>query len=176
MKRYSKFLIVLFVLFFWVLFSQAQEMAENKLAKKEVNSSDSISLPNLTLNYYNDVNFLEHSYDYDRMVKISQLKSRKRDVGMLGYATLLGIMGINSYLAVEYDWNLWIDIPCATAVVLASFYPFMQWQDRLQDKINALSAQTAYLCPIGDDVNLGLAHFSSNMSYNAFGIGLKISF
>lgn len=161
---------------FFSLSSYAQGMTENENVKVEVNFSDSICLPKLTLDYYSEVNFLEHAYDYDRKVKISQLKSRQRDVVVLGVATLLGVVFINSYLAAEYDWNPWIDIPCATALALASFSPFIEWQSRLQDKIDALSTQTAYLCPISDDVNLGLAHFSSNMSYHSFGIGLKLSF
>lgn len=176
MKKYCKFIIVLCTMVFFAFSSYAQGTTENEHIKIEMGTSDSVSLPKLTLDYYSEVNFLEHAYDYDRIVKINRLKSQQRNVGVIAYATLLGIMFFNGYLAVEYEWNLWIDIPCATVVALASFYPFMQWQNRLQAKIDALSAQTVYLCPISDDVNLGLAHFSSNMSYNAFGIGLKISF
>lgn len=176
MKKYCVFIIVLCTMLFLSLSSYAQEATENEHVKVEVISSDSICLPKITLDFYNEVNFLEHAYDYDRKVKISQLKCRQRDVGKIAYATIIGIVYINSYLAVEYDWNLWIDVPCATAVAFASFYSFMIWQNRLQAKIDALSAETVYLCPISDDVNFGLAHFSSNMSYNAFGIGIKMSF
>lgn len=176
MRKYSVFIIVLCELTLFTLNAHAQKENEQQYVKMEVNSSDSICLPTLSLDFYNEVSFLEHSYDYERMVKISQLKSRKRDVWMIGYVTLLGIMGLNSYLAVEYDWKLWIDIPCATVVALASLSPFVEWQNRLQAKIDALEAQTVYLCPINDAVNLGLAHFSSNMSHNTFGIGLKFSF
>lgn len=176
MKKYCKFIIVLCTMAFFAFSSYAQGTKENEHIKIEVDTSDSICLPKLTLDYYSEVNFLEHAYDYDRIVKINRLKSQQRNVVVSAYVTYLGIMFFNGYLAVEYDWNIWIDIPCATAIALVSCFPLWHWHDRLQDKIEALSAQTAYLCPISDDVNLGLAHFSSNTAYHSYGIGLKITF
>lgn len=139
---------------------------------------DSTDLPILTEQFYWDLNFINQTYDYETKNKVERLKMRSRDVMTAGYATLLGIMLVNGVLANNNNWSLWIDIPCATVVAMASMYPFIAWSNHLKKKAESLSSQTVYLYNINRHMDLGTVSFTNMQTHSlqAIGIGLKVNF
>lgn len=141
-------------------------------------TSDSTELPVLSKHFYQDMNFINKTYNYETKNKAERLKMWSREVETIGYATLLGIISVNAILANNNNWSLWIDIPCVTVVAIASMYPFYIWSHHLKKKAELLSSQTVYLYNINRYLDIGAASFTNtqNHSLQAVGIGLKVKF
>ena len=140
--------------------------------------SDSTDLPILSEQFYRDVNFINQTYDYETKNKVKRLKRWSSEVMTAGYATFLGVIVVNGALAANNDWSLWIDIPCAAVVAVASMYPFIVWSNHLKKKAESLSSQTVYLYNINRHVDLGTVSFTNTQTHSlqAVGIGVKVNF
>lgn len=178
-----KHIIILALLtFFSALPLSAQQLSlhtdNNSDASTVTIVIDSTELPILTDYFYQDANFINHSFDYETKNKVERLKMWSREVDTIGYMTLLGIMFVNAALAANNDWSLWIDIPCVSVVAIASMYPFMVWSKHLKKKAESLSSQTVYLYNINRYVDLGAVSFTNTQTHSlqAVGIGLKVNF
>jgi len=145
---------------------------------KEVAISDSLKLPILAEEFYQNVTFINQDYNYETRIRINRLKMWSREVMTAGYVTLLGVVAVNSVLAVNNDWSLWIDIPCATIIGIASMYPFILWSNNLKQKAESLSSQTVYLYNINPRIDLGATCFTNHHDHSlqAIGVGLKVNF
>ena len=122
------------------------------------------------------MNFQEFDYELNNQINI--LQKRSKDVILTGLITMLGIMFVNAELAYEYDWSLWIDIPCATVVAMGAMVPFVLWSQKLSEQASSLEQQTAYVVNLGDRLDMGITRYTSynNICSNAVGVGLKVSF
>lgn len=175
-------IILLLLTFFSILPLSAQQLPQqvgiDNDALTVAVACDSTELPILSEQFYRDVNFTNQTFDYETKNKVKRLKMWSREVMTAGYATLLGVGIVNAILAVNNNWSLWIDIPCATAVAVASMYPFIVWSNHLKKKAESLSSQTVYLFNINHRLDLGAVGFTNtqNHSLQAVGIGLKVNF
>lgn len=156
---------------------------DNNRHKLEKQSNESIYVDSLDMStfykkYYSEANFLDHSYGYERINKINKLKKWSRDVEKMGYASMLGVMFLNGYLANKYDWSLWIDIPCAAVVGCAVFYTFNRWSNRLEERATSIEEQTAYVIQVGNSLDIGVTKYTNRCddSCNALGFGFKVMF
>lgn len=139
---------------------------------------DSLDLPILTEEFYHNVTFLNQQFDYETKNRINRLKMWSREVMTAGFVTMLGVVAVNCVIANKNDWSLWIGIPCATVVSVASMYPFILWSKHLKEKAESISSQTVYLYNINRHLELGATRFTNNhnCSLQAIGIGLKLNF
>jgi hypothetical protein len=162
-------------------------LLENKVSAKQfpsivvnqdtlVTINDLLELPILTEDFYHNVTFLNQDFDYDIINRANRLKMWSREVMTAGYVTLLGVIAVNSVLANNNNWSLWIDIPCATIIGMASMYPFILWSNHLKKKAESLSSQTVYLYN-SHRLNLGATCFSNHHDHSlqAIGIGIKVN-
>lgn len=143
-----------------------------------VTAVDSLDYPVLTEDFYQNVTFLNQEFDYETKNKINRLNMWSREVMTAGFVTLLGVMFGNAILANKYDWSLWIDIPCASVIGLASMWPFVLWSNHLKEKAESLSSQTVYLYNINCRMDLGATSFTNHHDHSlrAIGVGLKVNF
>ena len=171
--------LLVFVFFSSHMFAQNHSKEEYSLEQNNISIyEDTLDMKKLYKKYYSEVNFLDHSYGYERINKINKLRKWSRDVEKMGYASMLGVMFLNGYLADKYDWSLWIDIPCATVVSCAMIYTFNRWSNRLEERAAAIEEQTAYLIQVGSSFDIGVTKYTNRFddSCNALGFGLKVMF
>ena len=139
---------------------------------------DTLVFDNLYKNYYDSTDYLLHSYDYDRIQEINNLYKWSREVQTIGYTLTLSLLLCNAVLAVHYDWSLWIDIPCATALCMIVCGSFIAWSDNLKDRAKALESETTYVLHLNNNIELGLTKYSGYnvASCQSLGLGVKFSF
>ena len=174
-------IILLLLTFFSVRPLSAQQLPQHAASYNDATSitivSDSTDLPILSEQFYRDVIFINQTYDYETKNKVKRLKRWSGEVMTAGYATFLGVLFVNGALAINNDWSLWIDIPCAVVVAMASMHPFIVWSNHLKKKAESLSSQTVYLFNINRHLGMGAVSFTNNQmhSLQAVGIGLKVN-
>ncbi len=128
--------------------------------------------------YYDNVTFLDHSYNYELSNEIQLLRMKKRNVITTGIAVGLGVIGVGSYLAITYDWPMWIYVPCGTVVTMGAVCPFVFRSINLHKRARALEQQTAYIIPVNDRIDLGMTRYD-DLAYNsqdALGFALRVKF
>ena len=140
--------------------------------------ADSIQLPMLSSEYYQDMTFLAHNYNYEMINKKRKLKMWAGEVLTLGYITGLGIITTFSIVGVNNDWSMVTTITCGTVCFLASMFPFYIWNKRLKEKADAIDVNSSYLFPINKHLELGVASFCNtcDRSWNALGFSLRTNF
>lgn len=137
------------------------------------------TLPSLSLQYYNDsnINVLERNYDFRLMNKKSKLEFWSNECKVFAFCGLLTVIGVNSWLASEYDWNLWIDVPCATVVAMGVFIPLLYASIRLQIKADAIKIVPITEVNINDDTTIGAVMYVDDFQQSkSFGVQLKTKF
>ena len=158
--------------------------SQNDVDRIEIDScsathdADTITFHSPIENYYdNDVSFLNQAYLYDKMNEAAKLKMYSRNVYLAGVLVSIGMLGVNGYLVTKYNWSLWIDIPCATALAMGTMGLFVYWGVTLEKKAELIDVKTAYLMHIRDNVELGIASYSSiSHKYDAIALGMKLTF
>lgn len=126
-------------------------------------SNDSIvtELPNLALDFYNSIDIVNMNYEYELVKRKRKLEMWASEVSVIGYIGFLGVIVVNSILAYDNKWNLWVDIPCATLVGMSVMIPCLIWRKHIKQKANAIE-----IAPI-----IGL-----NADNTVYGVCLKTSF
>ncbi|MBO4573919.1 MAG: hypothetical protein J5708_01155 [Bacteroidales bacterium] len=126
-------------------------------------SNDSIvaELPNLALDFYNSMDIVNMNYEYELVKRKRKLEMWASEVNVLGYIGLIGVIAANGVLVYDYNWNLWVDIPCATLVGMSIMIPCILWRNHIMQKANAIE-----IAPI-----IGL-----NADNTVYGVCLKTSF
>lgn len=180
MKMKQKNIILLLLTFFSVRPLSAQQLSLHADIHNDASTvvCDSTDLPILSEQFYRNVNFINKTYDYETKNKVERLKMRSREVRVAGFTTFFGVVFVNGALAANNNWSLWIDIPCATVVAMASMYPFVVWSNHLKKKAESLNSQTVYLFNINSHVDMGTVSFTNTQTHSlqAVGIGLKVNF
>ncbi len=132
----------------------------------------------LMTDYYKEASFLAHAYNYDIKNKIKHLRMQRRNVLIAGSVATLGVVAVGSCLAVNNDWSLWAYIPCVSVVAAGIAIPFGIWAGKLYNKAHALEAQVAYIAPISDKIDVGVARYTypNDNPYDAMGVALRFKF
>lgn len=134
------------------------------------------TLPSLTLKYYNDSinNVLERNYDFQLMNKKRKLEFWATEIKTIGYITVLALVGINGWLAVEYEWNLWIDIPCCSIVAMGTVASFIYLSNFVEKKADAIKVVPLTEININDDTTVGAVMYVDDMQQSkSFGVQIK---
>lgn len=170
-------LVILFSLWFVCFFSFSQATSsESTLVSDSTTVTSFLSdtvYPRLNDPLYYDSSILGYDYDYRRANRIKTLRYMSREVIVYGLISCLGILFANGYLAIENDWSLWIDIPCATVLTVGVMQAFNLWSVSLKKKAEALEVSTLYF----HDFNgfyVGTSVFSCSQSGYCSGLGLGI--
>ena len=124
--------------------------------------SDTIvsDFPCLFCDFYNEMNISDRNYEYELINKKHRLELLAQGVSIGGIAAIVAIEVANAILAVNNDWNLWIDIPCVTVLSLATAVPFVLLSNHFHKRADAIE-----ITPV-----VGLA------SSNTVGLNVKIRF
>lgn len=141
-------------------------------------SSSNLDSPDILLNFYADQSFLSHSYNYELENKIEKLKMKANNVRIVGIAAAIAVVGVGSYLAVEYEWKLGIYIPCATVVSIGTAIPFWLWASRIEDKAYELEQTLVSLVQLKENVDISMASYNTFLddSKNSVGVALSVKF
>lgn len=137
------------------------------------------TLPSLALLYYNDSinNVLERNYDFQLMNKKRKLEFWATEMRTIGYITVLALCGINGWLAVEYEWNLWIDIPCCSIVAMGTVASFIYLSNFVKKKADAIKVVPLTEININDDTTVGAVMYVDDMQQSkSFGVQIKKKF
>lgn len=172
------------ILFFSLLCLQSQnvsaqtDLSDDTLQLKGDMLVDSIQLPMLSSEYYQDMTFLSHNYNYEMLNKKRRLKMWAGEVMTLGYITGLGIIATFSIVGANNDWSTVTTTTCGTVCFLASVYPFYMWNRRLKEKADAIDVNSSYLFPVNQHLELGVASFCNtrDRSWSALGFSVKTIF
>lgn len=175
-----KYLLTTYLLLLLSLQMFAQEIKKENLLEQhqQIIVGDTLDFSVAFTNYYDNISFLNHHYDYERINEINKLRKWSRDVEIAGYASFFAILFLNGYLVEKYDWSLWIDIPCTVVISCAVMYTFNKWSGNLKKRAEALEEHTAYFYHVGDKLDIGLAKYTSryDSSYSGVGLGFKVLF
>lgn len=140
--------------------------------------TDTIEIQSLTDKFYKETEFVNRTYDYELINRINRLKMMRGEVMTIGFVAGLGVMALNSVMAIEKDWSLWIDIPVATIVSIGIMYPFIKWSLNLSKKAKVLEDEASNLYSYNPTFEVGAVGFSNPRDYTrqSVGIGVKINF
>lgn len=175
-----KYLLTTYLLLLFSSQMFAQEIKKENLLEQyqQIMVGDTLDVSATFMNYYDNISFLNHQYDYERINEINKLRKWSRDVEIAGLASIFAILFLNGYLAEKNDWSLWIDIPCAVAISCAVIYTFNKWSDNLKKRAEVLEEHTAYFYHVGDRLDIGLAKYTNryDSKYSGVGLGFKVLF
>ena len=145
----------------------------------EAENLKTTSLPSLSLEYYHDstMNVLERNYDYQLMNKKRKYEYWSKECLIIGAACIFAVSGINAWLANKYDWNLWIDIPCATVVAMGVFIPSIYVSRNLQKKADAIKIVPIAEVNINENTAIGSVMYVDDFQQSkSFGVQVKTKF
>lgn len=149
----------------------------------EKNMSDTLNVSNSTVEvefsslvndfYATSFNW-ERSFNYELINKKRRLEMRAGEIMTLGWVCGMAVMFVNGYLAVDYEWNLWVDIPCATVLVMGTMGAFFYWSNQVDKKAQAIDINGLASVPVGDKYSFELVsyQFDNNNQHKSLGIGL----
>lgn len=141
--------------------------------------NDSINkLPQLSKEFYADINSMNRTYDYELQNMKQRLKMRATEVEALGIITTIAVYSLTIGVGTADEWPTWIVVSSAVVEIFATTVPFFIWAKRLRQKADAIDVSTAYVLPMNDHISVGVSHFRNNneQAYNGFGIGVKATF
>lgn len=144
-----------------------------------VENQEITSLPSLSLEYYYDstMNVLERNYNYQLMNKKRKYEYWSKECLIMGAACSVAVLGINGWLANKYNWNLWIDIPCAAVVAIGVFIPFGCVGRHLQNKADAIKIVPITEVNINDDTTIGAVMYVDDFQQSkSLGVQVKTKF
>ena len=118
------------LLFFFIISTPFGGMAQN---------SENDTLPSFIEELYSDNVDFTHASIRDREVQQKELYLKARTVEIFGTAMYMGILLLESNLAVENNWNEWIYIPCATLLSLASIAGTLLWSAKIESKADKIT-------------------------------------
>ncbi len=136
----------------------------------KTDSVTSVDLPSLSLDSYYINNIADRNYNYELLNKKRYYEMWSGEVKTIGMITLLALATVNAILAEKYEWNLWIDIPCATIAGCAILIPCVLWSNNLQAK-----ADNIIISPtIGHISNSIPPNTAMNSDPSSFILGINI--
>lgn len=141
--------------------------------------NDSINnLPQLSKEFYANINSMNRTYDYELQNKKQRLKMRANEIQILGLLTGLATTVTVTIIGTTQEWSDWITIPCAVLASAASIPPFMIWAKKARQKADAIDVSTTYILPMNEHISVGVSHFRNkyDQAYNGWGIGVKATF
>lgn len=172
-------IILLFVSFSTLSASAQYATPEDTISKNIVNDAltDSIVSNGFSSSFYFSKNVLERNYDYELFNKKRKLLMWSNEVRVLGYASMLGVIGLGSWLAADGNWSLWITIPVEVIIGGGICYGANVWANNLKKKADAIQESSISIMEINHRSNLYITHYSINGNNNlGFGVGYKYNF
>lgn len=152
---------------------------EDSICKNIVNEVqiDSIKLNSFSSSFYYSKKVLERNYDFELYNKQRKLRMWSNEVRVLGYASILGVMGLGGWLAVDRGWSTWITIPSEVIVSCGIGLISNNWSNNLRKKADAIQESSLSIIEISHKSNLYITHYSMNRNNNlGFGVGYKYNF
>lgn len=175
----KKLYIILVLISIFHLSAVAQESPlEDSISKNTLYEAhiDSVALNGFSSSFYSSKNVLERNYDFELYNKQQKLRMWSNDVKILGYASMLVVMGLGSWLAVDNGWSLWITIPAEVVICGGICVGANIWANNLTKKADALQESSLPIMEINKS-NLCITHYSMDRKYDhGFGIGYKYNF
>lgn len=168
------------ILFILATLMLGQTTASAQVTQPNQSPTDTLAfgiLPSLSHDFYNTSSIVDRNYNYELLNKKRSLQMWSGEVLTIGMIIFMGEIAANSVLAVNNKWNLWIDIPCATIVGMATLMPFVFWSKHLQQRADAIE-----ISPTIGYFNNGTMPFTAlnpnpaNPSSLAIGINIKANF
>ncbi len=169
----------LFLCSFWQLAANDNNIQFDKTDQVFLcQSKDSLNVNNLYKSYFNEKTFVDHHFDYDRKNEIKKLQKRSREMMTLSVVSMLGISISAALLTVEYDWSLWVSVPCAALLGTAAMGGLMYYSQQLRKKADILASETVYVLHLDNNIEIGVNKCYSyrDLSFGTVGLGVKYSF
>ena len=139
----------------------------------KTDSVASLLLPSLSLDFYGTSSIVDRSYNYELFNKKRSLEMWAGEVTSFAVITMLGITFLNAKLASDYDWNLWIDIPCAAVVEIGTIVPFYLWRKNLLRKANAIEITPKIGVNGNESGPTAIVTYPDASSRLSFGVNIK---
>ena len=117
-------------------------------------------------NYDYESQYLKHKYEL-------KAKNIKTTGWILSFATVAGL----SFLASNYDWNLWIFIPCEVVGILALNGTMDTWAQKVKKKAQQINVDKVYEYNINDNYCISVCnHYDKITRRSTPGLGFNIRF
>lgn len=126
----KKLIILLFFLQALTLYAQEETL--------NVNDTIVWEFPCLICDYYNEVHIADRNYEYELISKKQKLNMWSNVISISGDVLFGLVIFVNSVLAVNNNWNLWIDLPCATLVSMSVMGGCIIWSNNLKRRADAI--------------------------------------
>lgn len=176
----KKLFIILVLISFFPLSAVAQYSSQNDGVCKNLAiaaQKDSIALSCFSSSFYSSRNVLERSYDFESFNKQRKLRMWSNEVRILSYASMLAVIALGSWFAVDKGWSLWITIPTEVVICGGICYSMNIWANNLSEKADALQELSLSVMEINHNSNLCITHYSMGRNLNlGFGVGYQYNF
>jgi len=141
--------------------------------------NDSINnLPQLSKEFYANINSMNRTYDYELQNKKQRLKMRANEIQILGALAFVGTCVTITIIGTTQEWSEWVTVPCSVLGSFAIVPPFTIWAKKTRQKADAIDVSTTYILPMNEDISVGVSHFRNKyeQAYNGWGISVKATF